>query len=71
MDNVHTNFAESFHSLLKRGIIGTFHHISEQHMQRYLDEFAFKWNSRKENPGVRMMRVMVGAEGKRLIYSQR
>jgi transposase-like protein len=36
---IHTNFAESYFSLLKRGIFGTFHHVSEQHLPRYLREF--------------------------------
>lgn len=36
---MHTNFAESYHSLLKRGIIGAFHHVSDKHLPRYLAEF--------------------------------
>ena len=44
---VSTNFAESYFSLLKRGIFGAFHHVSKKHMQRYLDEFDFRWNRRK------------------------
>lgn len=36
----HTNFAESYHSLLKRGIVGAFHHVSAKHLPRYLSEFG-------------------------------
>ena len=37
----HTNTAESFFAILKRGVYGTFHSVSEQHLQRYANEFAF------------------------------
>jgi transposase-like protein len=48
---IHTNFAESYHSLLKRGLIGAFHHVSAEHLHRYVNEFSFRWNSRKESDG--------------------
>lgn len=64
---IHTNFAESFFSLLKRGILGTFHHVSEQHLPRYLAEFDFRWNNRHATDGERMVRAIKGAEGKRLL----
>jgi transposase-like protein len=67
---IHTNFAESYHSLLKRGIFGTYHHISEQHLSRYLREFEFRWNSRKATDGARMVEAVRGAEGKRLTYKR-
>ena len=65
---VHTNFAESYFSLLKRGILGTFHHVSEEHMQRYLDEFDYRWNRRKDNDGNNTVEAIQGAWGKRLQY---
>jgi len=65
---LHTNFAESYHSLLKRGILGTFHHVSEQHLSRYLREFEFRWNSRKITDGERTFSAIKGAKGKRLKY---
>lgn len=65
---VHTNFAESYHSLLKRGIIGTFHHISDKHLPRYLAEFDRRWNSRSDRDGTRTVRVLETAFGKRLTY---
>lgn len=67
---IHTNFAESYHSLLKRGIFGTYHHVSEKHLPRYLREFEFRWNSRKATDGARAVEAIKGAEGKRLTYKQ-
>lgn len=67
---VHTNFAESYHSLLKRGLLGTFHHVSQKHLPRYLDEFAFRWNSRKATDGSRAVQAVRGADGKRLMYKR-
>jgi transposase-like protein len=64
----HTNFAESYHSLLKRGIIGTFHHVSEKHLPRYLQEFDFRWNSRKVSDGARTEAAIKATAGKRLTY---
>src|SRR5437868_417447 len=43
----HTNTVEGYFSLLKRGINGTYHHVSEKHLHRYLAEFDFRYNSRK------------------------
>jgi hypothetical protein len=45
---VHTQTIESFWSLLKRGIIGSYHHVSDAYLPLYLNEFAFKFNNRKE-----------------------
>lgn len=63
---LHTNFAESYHSLLKRGLIGTFHHVSEKHLPRYLTEFEFRWNSRGLQDGERTEKAIQAAAGKRL-----
>lgn len=63
---LHTNFAESYHSLLKRGLIGTFHHVSEKHMQRYLSEFEFRWNTRALADGERTEKAIRATAGKRL-----
>ncbi len=67
---VHTNFAESYFSLLKRGIVGTFHHVSRTHLYRYLDEFDFRWNTRKLNDGQRTVFALQQCEGKRLTFRQ-
>jgi hypothetical protein len=53
---------------LKRGIIGTFHHISEKHLPRYLKEFEFRWNSRHISDGDRTASAIKATEGKRLTY---
>src|SRR5713101_1872120 len=63
---IHTNFAESYHSLLKRGLFGAFHHVSAEHLHRYVNEFSFRWNSRKESDGERTVRAVRATEGKRL-----
>lgn len=65
---LHVNFAESYHSLLKRGIVGTFHHISEEHLPKYLAEFSFRWNTRKEADSTRADLAIAGSRGKRLMY---
>lgn len=44
---IYTNTAESFFALFKRGIHGSFHHVSKKHLQRYGDEFSFRWTNRK------------------------
>ena len=65
---VSTNFAESYFSLLKRGIIGIFHHVSKTHLQRYLEEFDFRWSRRKMTTQERMAEAIRGADGVRLMY---
>jgi transposase-like protein len=68
---MHTNTAENFFSILKRGIIGTYHHVSEQHLHRYLAEFDFRHNNRS-GLGVedvaRADKLLKGTKGKRLTY---
>ena len=63
-----TNQAESYFALLKRGIHGTFHHVSKTHLRRYCDEFSFRWDNRKTNDGERTVQAIRGADGKRLVY---
>jgi len=65
--NAHVNSAEGYFSLLKRGIIGTYHHISKQHLDQYLNEFNFRYNSRKVDDEFRMVLAVEGAKGKRLV----
>lgn len=45
-EHVYTNTIEGFWSLLKRGIIGIYHFTSKQHLQKYVDEFVFRYNTR-------------------------
>lgn len=63
---IHTNFAESYHSLLKRGLFGTFHHVSRKHLPRYLKEFEFRWNSRHDTDINRMALAVLGTGNKRI-----
>jgi hypothetical protein len=68
---MHTNTVESFFSIPKRGITGSFHSVSEKHLQRYFDEFAFRWNTRSKlgiEDFERAERIPKGAVGKRLAY---
>ncbi|HEX4742865.1 MAG TPA: IS1595 family transposase [Caulobacteraceae bacterium] len=68
---IHTNTVEGYFSILKRGIFGTFHHVSEAHLSRYLSEFDYRYNTRSAL-GVedveRAYLVVIAAKGKRLTY---
>lgn len=66
----HTNTVESHFALLKRGIYGTFHAISEAHLHRYLAEFDFRANTRKLTDAERCAALLAGTKGKRLVYRQ-
>jgi transposase-like protein len=66
----HTNTVESHFALLKRGVYGTFHNISEAHLHRYLAEFDFRANTRDMNDGERAAALLAAAKGKRLLYRQ-
>jgi transposase-like protein len=65
---IHTNTVEGFFSLLKRGVVGTFHHVSEQHLDLYLNEFDFRYNRRKSSDIDRTYSIIKNTEGKRLCY---
>jgi hypothetical protein len=65
--------AEAFFAILKRGVMGSFHSVSEQHLDRYVQEFAFRWNTRSalgiedtERAGL----AIKGAVGSRLTYKK-
>lgn len=69
--NVHTNTIEGYFSILKRGIIGTYHHVSAEHLKRYLAEFDFRYNEREAlgvDDTARMTKSVQGIVGKRLTY---
>lgn len=63
---VHTNTVESKFSLLKRGIVGTFHQVSKKHLPLYLAEFDHRFNHRAVTDGQRTVSALKMAEGKRL-----
>ena len=56
--------------MLKRGIFGTFHHVGTEHLEKYCDEFAFRYTHRKVSDGERAELIYKGSEGKRLTYKQ-
>jgi hypothetical protein len=68
--DTHTNTIEGAFSLIKRGVYGTFHSISKKHLHRYLCEFEFRYNSRWESDGERVVKAIKAARGKRLTYKQ-
>ncbi len=69
--DAHSNTAENYFSILKRGVYGVFHHVSEAHLHRYLAEFDFRYSNR-EGRGVDDVRraeiALQGVKGKRLTY---
>ena len=68
---VHTNTVEGYFSILKRGIFGVYHHVSEAHLKRYLAEFDFRYTNREKvgiNDTARTAITVAGAKGKRLTY---
>jgi hypothetical protein len=80
--DVHTNTVEGYFSILKRGVIGTFHHVSPHHLGRYMNEFDFRYNNRERiikvkgqkarreglNDAERTVALAKGIGGKRLTY---
>jgi transposase-like protein len=69
--DAYSNTAESFFAIFKRGVYGTFHHISEAHLQRYLAEFDFRWSNRAAlgvDDRARAEEAVRGSTGKRLTY---
>jgi transposase-like protein len=69
--DVTTNTVESSFAILKRGLNGTFHSVSEKHLQRYCDEFDFRWNYRQSqgfSDSMRATMTLKGIVGKRLTY---
>lgn len=69
--DVHTNTIEGYFSILKRGIVGTYHHVSPRHLKRYLAEFDFRHNERIAlgiDDNTRTIKALRGIVGKRLTY---
>jgi transposase-like protein len=67
--NVYTNGVENFWSVMKRGVYGIYHQISYKHLQRYCDEFSYRYNSRELSDGNRFELTLQRVEG-RLSYKQ-
>lgn len=59
----HTNSIENFWSVLKRGLYGIYHQVSEKHLERYLNEFAARFNERATNPYTNFEKFLSDSEG--------
>jgi transposase-like protein len=69
--DAYSNTVESYFATLKRGIVGTYHHVSEAHLKRYLAEFDFRYSNRaalEVSDTIRAERALQGIVGKRLTY---
>ncbi len=69
-DDVSTNQAETYFSQLKRSIDGTHHHVSVEHLPRYLAEFDFRYSTCKDTDTERMGKVVDSVAGRRLTYQE-
>lgn len=70
--DIHTNTIESYFAIMKRGITGVYHHVSPQHLKRYLAEFDFRYNERSAltvTDAERASKAVRGV-GKRMTYQQ-
>jgi transposase-like protein len=67
---IHTQGIENFWSLLKRGLTGTYISVEPFHLFRYLDEQAFRFNSRKRTDLERFIGAFTGIVGRRVTYPQ-
>jgi transposase-like protein len=70
---IHTNTAEGFYSVFKRGMQGIYQHCGEQHLHRYVAEFDFRYNNLVRlgiDDAERTCRAIRGAQGKRLMYQE-
>jgi hypothetical protein len=69
--DVHTNSAEGYFSIFKRGMTGVYQHCAEKHLHRYLAEYDFRYNTRSKlgfEDGERAALAIKNATGKRLTY---
>lgn len=66
----HTNTIEGLWANFKRGVYGIYHHVSAKHLQRYLDEFSARYNTRDEAEGERFHGFMAATIGRRLTYQE-
>jgi transposase-like protein len=66
--DVHSNTVEGVFSLIRRGVMGTFHSVTRKHLPNYLNEFQFRWNTRKLTDGERVSKAIKKIDGKRLVY---
>jgi hypothetical protein len=69
-DKVHVNGMENFWSLLKRSIKGTYISVAPPHLDRYVNEQAFRFNERRKDDSHRFSKVVSLVVGKRLTYGE-
>src|SRR4029077_163061 len=67
---IHTNGIESFWSMLKRTILGTYIHADPMHLDRYVAEQVYRFNTRKMHDTSRFMRAIRQTQGKRMTYRE-
>ncbi|MDT0264568.1 transposase [Jatrophihabitans lederbergiae] len=65
---ISSNMAEGFFSHLKRSIDGTHHHVSKEHLPRYLAHFDFMYSTHKQTDSERMRQLLGQVSGRRLTY---
>ena len=68
--DVHTQNIDSYWSLLKRGVYGIFHHVGENYLHQYLNEFEFRFDRRKTSDEERFASLMGQTQGRVLWYCQ-
>jgi transposase-like protein len=71
--DIHTNTIESYFAIMKRGITGVYHHVSTQHLKRYLAEYDFRYNERMAlnvSDKERATKAIAGVVGKRMTYQR-
>jgi len=71
--DIHTNTVEGFFSILKRGLFGTYQHVSEHHLHRYLNEFDYRYSNRERlgiDDKTRAGLAVRNAKGRRLTYER-
>jgi transposase-like protein len=68
--DTHTNTIEGYFSILKRGIIGVYHHVGKNHLHRYLAEFDYRYNGRKSLDATNSENAIIASKGKRLMYRE-
>jgi transposase-like protein len=64
----HSNTAENFFSIFKRGVVGTYHHMSATHIHRYLAEFDLRYSTKDKTDTDRAADILKGMENRRLTY---
>ena len=68
--DVHTQNIENYWSLLKRGLVGTFHHVDAAYLPSYLQEFEYRFNRRKANDEERFAALLAQTSGRLTWFCQ-